>query len=189
MNIEIRKTPIEDVLVLRPDVYRDERGAFTELFKFQHLKDQGLEINVKQCNYSKSAKNILRGLHFQYDPPMGKLMRVVSGRAFLVAVDLRKKSPTLGKWFGKEMCADDLELLWAPGCFARGFYVLSYDAEIEYLTSSEYNKAGEAGIRWNDPQIGIKWPIKQLTEPFLSDKDRNAQTLSEWLKTPQSDLF
>jgi dTDP-4-dehydrorhamnose 3,5-epimerase len=186
MNIKIEKTPIQDVCVLKPDVFQDARGIFTELFKFQHLKDQGLEIVVKQYNYSRSAKNILRGLHFQYDPPMGKLMRVVSGRAFLVAVDLRKKSPTLGKWFGKVMSPDTIELLWAPGCFARGFCVLSDFADIEYLCSSEYNKNGESGILWNDPAVGVEWPV---TEPILSDKDGKAQTLTDWLKTPQSDLF
>lgn len=186
MNISIEKTPIQDVLILKPEAFKDQRGLFTELFKFQHLKDQGFELNVKQVNFSRSAKNILRGIHFQYDPPMGKMMRVVRGEAFLVAVDLRKKSPTLGKWYGRRMNGDDIEWLWAPGSFARGFCALSDTAEIEYLTSAEYNKNGEAGIRWNDPEIGIEWPV---ADPILSDKDKNAQTLAEWLKTPQSDLF
>jgi dTDP-4-dehydrorhamnose 3,5-epimerase len=186
MNISIHPTNIKDVVILHPDAFIDERGAFAEMYKFQQLKHLGLDIQVRQFNYSKSTKNILRGLHFQYDPPMGKLMRVVSGEAFLVAVDLRKNSPTLGKWFGKVMSPSVLEMLWAPASFARGFCVLSDVAEIEYLCSNEYNKNGESGIRWNDPAIGIVWPVR---DPILSAKDVVAPLLEDWLQTPESNLF
>ncbi len=186
MEIVVEKTNIEDVLILKPESYSDSRGIFTELFKFEYLKNKGVNITVKQLNYSKSPKNVLRGLHFQYDPPAGKLMRVISGTAFLVAVDLRKNSNTFGKWFGKEMSSNNFEWLCAPGSFARGVCALSDEIEIEYFCTNEYNKAGESSIIWNDPYIKIDWPIKN---PILSDKDKNCQTLKDWCKNPNSDLL
>jgi len=117
---------------------------------------------------------------------MGKLMRVTFGSAFLVAVDIRKGSPHLGKWFGMEISAENKLEIWAPAGFARGFCVLTDFAEIQYLTTGVYSNKAESGIRWNDPEIGIVWPIKQ---PILSNKDENAQTLSQWLSKPDSDYF
>lgn len=117
---------------------------------------------------------------------MGKLMRVTKGAAFLVAVDLRKGSETLGKWVGVELSEDDRKLLWAPASFARGFAVLSDFAEIEYLTTGVYNGAGESGVLWSDPAIGVDWPVK---EPILSAKDSSAQTLAAWLARPEADHF
>jgi dTDP-4-dehydrorhamnose 3,5-epimerase len=137
-------------------------------------------------NHSGSVRNTVRGLHFQWNPPMGKLMRVSRGTAFLVAVDIRKGSSTLGKWFGKVVSDTDRKLIWAPAGFARGFAVLSDFAEIEYLTTGIYNPAGESGVLWNDPEIGVEWPV---TDPILSNKDKNAQTLSTWLKRPESNHF
>jgi dTDP-4-dehydrorhamnose 3,5-epimerase len=113
-------------------------------------------------------------------------MRVLHGTAYLVAVDLRKDSPTLGKWFGRIFTAEDKKQLWAPASFARGFCALSDGVEIEYLTTGIYNPATETGIRWDDPAIGIAWPVKK---PVLSDRDRSAQTLAEWLARPESDHF
>jgi dTDP-4-dehydrorhamnose 3,5-epimerase len=147
----------------------------------QHLPEGFL-----QMNHSRSARGVIRGLHFQWDRPMGKLMRVIVGRAFLVAVDIRVGSPTLGKWVGIEADADEPRLLWAPATYARGFCVLWDVAEIEYLTTATYNKATESGILWNDPAIGIDWPVDS---PRLSPKDRDAQTLAEWLARPESANF
>jgi dTDP-4-dehydrorhamnose 3,5-epimerase len=129
---------------------------------------------------------VVRGLHFQWDPPMGKLMRVTQGTAFLVAVDLRKDSPTLGKWFGATFGAEEKRQLWAPASFARGFCALTDAVEIEYLTTGTYNSKGESGILWNDPAIGIEWPVQH---PTLSDKDAKAQTLAQWLARPESNHF
>jgi len=117
---------------------------------------------------------------------MGKLMRVTRGTAFLVAVDIRKGSPTLGKWFGVEISAESRKQVWAPAGFARGFCTLSDFAEIQYKCTGIYNNKGESGIRWDDPEIGIRWPI---TEVQLSEKDRKAQTLKQWLASPESDHF
>jgi dTDP-4-dehydrorhamnose 3,5-epimerase len=119
---------------------------------------------------------------------MGKLMRVTQGSAFLVAVDIRKRSPTLGQWFGMEVSAQNKRQIWAPAGFARGFYTLSDYAEIQYKCTGVYNKNAESGIRWNDPRLGIRWPIHPA-DLVLSEKDKNAQTLDQWLASPDSDHF
>jgi dTDP-4-dehydrorhamnose 3,5-epimerase len=150
------------------------------------FKALGLPYEFVQDNHSGSVRGVLRGLHFQWEPPMGKLMRVARGTAFLVAVDIRKGSPTLGKWFGAEISAENHKQVWAPAGFARGFCTLSDYAEIQYKCTGIYNNKGESGIRWDDPDIGIQWP---LTDVQLSEKDRKAQTLSQWLSSPQGDNF
>ena len=175
-----------EVIVLQPEIFKDDRGFFYEVFKRSELEKYGIPTEFVQENQSGSIKNVVRGLHFQWNPPMGKLMRVTKGKAFLVAVDIRKNSPTLGKWFGIEASEENRYMLWAPAYFARGFATLSDYVEIQYLVTGEYNKEGESGILWNDPEIGIDWPVK---DPILSDKDKNAQTLKEWLKRPESDYF
>jgi dTDP-4-dehydrorhamnose 3,5-epimerase len=186
MEIAIEKTPIRDVIVVKPDVFQDERGFFTEVYRKDKFKELGLPESFVQLNHSGSVKNVLRGLHFQWDPPMGKLMRVTRGKAFLVAVDIRKESPTLGRWFGAEVSAENRIQVWAPAGFARGFCVLSDYAEIQYLCTGTYNSKGESGILWNDPKIGIKWPIK---DEIISKKDQTAQTLAQWLKRDESNFF
>jgi dTDP-4-dehydrorhamnose 3,5-epimerase len=128
----------------------------------------------------------VRGLHFQWDPPMGKLMRVSQGSAYLVAVDIRRGSPTLGKWVGVEASAENRRQVWAPAGFARGFCVLSDVAEIQYKCTGIYSNKGESGIRWDDPDIGVEWPVQ---DPLLSEKDRKAQTLAQWLSRPESGNF
>jgi len=175
-----------EVVLLKPKVFKDHRGFFYEVFKKSELEKYGVPSNFVQENHSGSIKNVVRGLHFQWDPPMGKLMRVTRGKAFLVAVDIRKNSPTLGKWVGVEASEENRYMLWAPAYFARGFAVLSDYAEIQYLVTGEYNNKAESGILWNDHEIGINWPVKN---PILSEKDKNAQTLKEWLKRPESDNF
>ena len=186
MDINIEKTEIKDLYVITPSVFEDDRGFFIEVYRKDKFKGLGIDAEFVQDNHSRSAKNVLRGLHFQWEPPMGKLMRVTLGSAFLVAVDIRKNSPTFGKWFGIEVSAENKKQVYAPGGFARGFCVLSDVAEIQYKCTGVYNKNAESGIRWDDPAIGIKWPI---SNPILSEKDSKAQLLSEWAKRPESDFF
>ena len=186
MQIQINKTDIEDLLIVKPKVFEDKRGFFSEIYRKDQFKKLGLPHDFVQLNHSRSEKNVLRGLHFQWQPPMGKLMRVTYGVAYLVAVDIRRDSPTLGKAVGFEVSADNKLNIWAPAGFARGFCVLSKFAEIQYLTTGIYNSTFESGILWNDPKIGIDWPVKN---PILSEKDKNAQTLKQWLEKEESHHF
>ena len=186
MKITIDSEHLNGLVVLVPEVFGDRRGFFLESFRADQFKELGLPHTFVQDNHSGSQKGVLRGLHFQWDPPMGKLMRVTAGKAFLVAVDIRKGSPSLGDWFGVEVSAENKKQVWAPAGFARGFCVLSDFAEILYKCTGTYNNQGESGILWNDPEIGIEWPV---IDPVLSDKDRQAQTLSQWLNSKESDFF
>ena len=174
------------LVVLANERFKDERGFFMETFRADHFREVGLPTEFKQDNLSRSSKGVVRGLHFQWDPPMGKLMRVAQGRAFLVAVDIRKDSPTLGQAFGMEVSAEDGKQVWAPAGFARGFCVLSDTAEIQYKCTGIYNHAAESGIRWNDPDLCIPWPV---SNPILSTKDANARTLADWLASKESNNF
>lgn len=186
MKLEIESIHMGSVAVLKSEFFEDDRGFFVEEFRADQFKELGLPHRFVQENHSGSVKNVVRGLHFQWNPPMAKLMRVLTGTAFLIAVDIRKKSPTLGQWFGVEISSKERRQLYAPAGFARGFCVLSDYAEIQYLCTGVYNPQGESGIRWNDPEIGIEWPVK---EPILSSKDEKAQLLSEWLKTDNAKHF
>jgi dTDP-4-dehydrorhamnose 3,5-epimerase len=186
MPFRLEQTDIEAVKVVVPEVLLDDRGFFTEVYRQDTFLSLGLPGEFVQVNQSKSVRNVVRGLHFQWDPPMGKLMRVTVGEAFLVAVDIRPGSPTLGQWVGVTFSADGKRQLWAPAGFARGFCALSEVAEIEYLCTGVYNHSGESGVRWDDSEIGIRWPVR---EPILSSKDRHAQSLSEWLARPEAARF
>jgi dTDP-4-dehydrorhamnose 3,5-epimerase len=186
MQVKIESEQLNGVVVIVPEVYEDERGFFMEVFRVDQFKELGLPTEFVQDNHSRSQKGVLRGLHFQWGPPMGKLMRVTYGRAFLVAVDIRKGSPTLGQWFGIEVSAENKKQVWAPAGFARGFYTLSDYSEIQYKCTGIYSSKGESGILWNDPKIGVRWPDMN---PVLSKKDQNAQTLAQWLERPESDHF
>jgi dTDP-4-dehydrorhamnose 3,5-epimerase len=186
MQIKIESEHLNGLVVLVPEVFEDERGFFMEAFRVDQFKELGLPHEFVQDNHSRSQKGVLRGLHFQWEPPMGKLMRVTYGSAYLVAVDIRKGSPTLGKWFGIEVSAKNKKQVWAPAGFARGFYTLSDFAELQYKCTGTYNNKGESGILWNDPELGIEWPVKELT---LSDKDKKAQTFAQWLERPESNFF
>jgi len=186
MKFSIESTHLGDVKVLRPHVHQDRRGWFMESYRADQFRELGLPERFDQDNHSRSSAGVLRGLHFQWDPPMGKLMRVSVGRAFVVAVDIRKGSPTLGRWFGREISAEDKLQVWAPAGFARGFCALSDVVEVQYKCTGTYNAACETGIRWDDPAVGITWPVR---EPLLSDRDARAQTLAEWLGRPESDHF
>lgn len=186
MQIKIEKTNIDGAVIVIAEIFRDGRGFFSEIYRKDQFEQLNLPNDFVQLNHSGSVKNVIRGLHFQWAPPMGKLMRVTTGRAFLVAVDIRKGSPFMGKWIGVEASSDNGVQLWASGGFARGFCVLSDYAEIEYLCTGIYNEKAESAILWNDPAISIKWPVKN---PILSDKDKTAQSLSQWLKCNESDFF
>jgi dTDP-4-dehydrorhamnose 3,5-epimerase len=186
MPLKIESKHLQDVAVIVPSVFEDERGFFMETYRTDQFRDLGLPDPFVQDNHSRSAKNVVRGLHFQWEPPMAKLMRVTLGAAFLVAVDIRKGSPTLGQWFGVEISAANKKQVWAPAGFARGFCVLSDYAEIQYKCTGIYNNKAESGILWNDPEIGITWPV---SDPVLSAKDAKAQTLKQWLASPDSDHF
>lgn len=186
MALKEESRALGEVVVLAPQVIGDARGFFMETFRADEFAAMGLPTNFVQDNHSRSSKGVLRGLHFQWDPPMGKLMRVTNGAAFLVAVDIRKGSPTLGKWFGLEVSADNKKQIWAPYGFARGFCALTDACEVQYKCTGIYNPRGEAGIYFADSEIGIHWPIDVATA-ITSEKDRNAPTLTQWLASPLSD--
>ena len=188
MPFTVERTSIPEVLIVRPRLFRDERGWFTEVLRTDALAEHGLGLPTRfeQVNQSRSERGVIRGLHFQWDPPQGKLMRVVAGRAFMVAVDIRPGSPTLGRHVSLEASAEEPVLFWAPASFARGFAALSATAEIEYFCTAPYNAAAESGIRWDDPALDIAWP---LDEPLLSPKDAAAGTLSDWLGRAESVAF
>jgi dTDP-4-dehydrorhamnose 3,5-epimerase len=186
MEIRIEKRYLDDVVVIVPDIFQDSRGFFMETFREDQFKAHGLPTQFVQDNHSRSTKGVVRGLHFQWEPPMGKLMRVSMGSAFLVAVDIRKGSPHFGKWVGVDASAENRRQVWAPAGFARGFCVLSEVAEIQYKCTGHYSNKAESGIKWNDPEIGIDWPTKDVV---LSDKDKNALTLTQWSLRPESANF
>jgi dTDP-4-dehydrorhamnose 3,5-epimerase len=186
MDIKIEETDIKDLIIVKPGLFKDDRGFFSEVYRKDQFEWLGLPGEFVQLNHSASTRNVIRGLHFQWDPPMGKLMSVTVGSAYFMAVDIRKDSPTLGKHFGIEVSADNKLNIWAPAGFARGYCVMSEYAEIQYLCTGLYNNDCEAGISWDDPELGIDWPIK---DPVLSVKDSNLQTLAQWLEKDESNHF
>lgn len=186
MQLKVRSRHLNGLAVVEPEVFEDDRGFFMEVYRADQFEELGLPTRFVQDNHSRSSRGVVRGLHFQWEPRMAKLMRVTAGSAWLVAVDIRKGSPTLGQWFGLECSAENRLQVYAPAGFARGFCVLSESAELQYKCTGTYNRDGESGIRWDDPALGIEWPV---AEPTLSDKDRTAQTLAEWLERPESDHF
>ncbi len=186
MKLTIESVHLGAVAVIKQESFQDARGFFTEVFREDQFKELGLPYHFVQDNHSGSVKGVTRGLHFQWEPPMAKMMRVTKGEAFLVAVDIRKGSPTLGQWYGRILSDDSRLQVYAPAGFARGFAVLSEYAEIQYKVTGLYNGGAESGILWNDPEIGIEWPLEN---PILSDKDAKAQTLSQWLNSADSDNF
>lgn len=177
MNIE--STPLAEVLIITPRVFKDPRGFIFESYNQETWRANGIETVFVQDNHSKSARDTLRGLHFQL-PPMAqvKLVRCVRGAVWDVAVDIRAGSPTFGQWAGVELSADNFRQLYIPVGFAHGFCVLSDEAEVLYKTSAVYSRGHEQGIAWNDPQLAIPWPTAQ---PLLSDRDRSAPSLADYL--------
>ncbi len=186
MPFTIEPTALPEVRLVRPRLFPDERGWFAEVLRTDWFAELGLPTAFAQVNQSRSVRGVVRGLHFQWDPPQGKLMRVVTGRAFMVAADVRPGSPTLGQVVTVDASADEPLLFWAPATFARGFAALSDVAEIEYFCTAPYNPASETAVRWDDPDLGIPWPV---TDPVLSPKDASAGTLEDWLARPESAAF
>ncbi len=186
MSFVVESRYLDEVVVVVSQAYRDPRGFFMEAYRADEFEKLGLPSRFVQDNHSLSKKGVIRGLHFQWEPPMGKLMRVTRGTAFLVAVDIRKRSPTLGKWVGLEASAENMKQVWAPAGFARGFCALSENVEVQYKCTGIYHAAAESGIRWDDPDIGIEWPLRDV---LLSKKDRDARTLMDWLSSPDSEHF
>lgn len=176
--MNVIKTDIPDVLIIEPKVFGDERGFFFESFN-QNTWEQatGVKLPFVQDNHSRSAKGVLRGLHYQIKQPQGKLVRVVAGEVFDVAVDIRKGSKTFGKWVGVNLSAENKRQLWVPPGLAHGFLVLSDTAEFLYKTTDYYAPAYERSIAWNDPELGIAWPLEG--QPILAEKDRAGSRLAD----------
>ena len=176
--MKVTPTSIADVLVIEPKVFGDARGFFYESFNQKAFNEAtGLNLNFVQDNHSRSAKGVLRGLHYQIQQPQGKLVRVVRGTVFDVAVDIRKSSVTFGQWVGMELSEENHKQLWIPAGFAHGFMVTSDSAEFLYKTTDYYAPEHERCIAWNDPAIGIQWPL--TTQPSLSAKDQQGLALRE----------
>lgn len=178
--MEVVKTPIEGVLLIKPQVFGDERGYFVETWQKERYEAAGINLPFVQDNHSKSRKGILRGLHFQKQHPQGKLVMVSLGEVFDVAVDIRKGSPTFGKWFGAILNQENQNQLWIPPGMAHGFVVLSDVAHFHYKCTDFYHPGDEGSIRWNDPTIAIDWPYKE--EPVLSAKDQIAPFFKDALE-------
>jgi dTDP-4-dehydrorhamnose 3,5-epimerase len=166
--MRVSDTPLPGVLVLEPQVFRDDRGFFLETYRLDRLQALGITHGFVQANQSRSVRATLRGLHWQWRRPQAKLVRVVTGAIFDAVVDVRRSSPTFGQWCGVELTADNFRQLYVPVGFAHGFCVTSDHADVEYLCSDFYDPDGEAGLLWNDPGVGIEWPIHW---PLLSRKD------------------
>lgn len=177
--MKIQPMTIPDVLIIEPQVFTDERGFFLETFQARKFAEHGLPQYFVQDNYSGSKKGILRGLHYQIRQAQGKLLRVVAGEVFDVAVDLRKSSPTFGQWAGIQLSAAGKTQLWIPAGFAHGFYVLSNWAEVIYKVTDFYASEWECTLLWNDPELGIEWPLLDGMSPILSAKDAQGKPLRD----------
>lgn len=175
--MDLIPTKIRDVIVIQPKVHGDNRGFFMETWREEDFKALGIGQHFVQENHSKSRGGILRGLHYQVKKPQGKLIRVVAGEIFDVAVDIRPGSASFGQWVGEYISAENKRSIWVPPGFAHGFYVTGDSAEVTYRCTEYYAPEHERSLLWNDPDINIDWPLKG--EPVLSDKDRNAPTLAE----------
>jgi len=177
--VQVIPTEIPDVLVIEPQVFGDDRGFFCESYNRRRFNEAvGREVEFVQDNHSRSQHNVLRGLHYQIRQPQGKLVRVVTGAVVDVAVDLRRSSPTFGKWVSCELSADNKRQFWVPEGFAHGFYVLSEYADFLYKTTNYYAPEHERTLLWNDPEVGVVWSAAAI-EPVLSGKDRAGNSLEE----------
>ena len=171
-------TAIPEVMIIEPRVFGDHRGFFMETWRQDKFVEAGIDLPFVQDNHSSSTKGVLRGLHYQIQQPQGKLVRVIAGEVFDVAVDLRRSSPTFGQWVGETLSAENKRMFWVPPGFGHGFIVTSDYAEFVYKCTDLYAPQYERSIRWDDPDIGIRWPLDAGEEPILSEKDRAAA----WLK-------
>ena len=175
-RLEIRKTELPGVLLITPAVFRDDRGFFLESFNEATFADAGLAARFVQDNHSRSAKGVLRGLHYQLRHPQGKLVRVVRGKIFDVAADIRRGSPTFGKWVGVTLDDSEMSALWIPAGFAHGFCALSEGVDVVYKCTDFYAPSDERGVLWNDPMLGIRWPVEK---PIVNAKDQSYPPLRE----------
>jgi dTDP-4-dehydrorhamnose 3,5-epimerase len=180
--MQITPMPIPDVLLIVPDVYGDERGFFMEVYQAQKFSKAGISAVFVQDNHSRSKQEVLRGLHYQIQQVQGKLVRVVVGEIFDVAVDLRRSSSTFGKWVGAHLSSENKHQVFIPPGFAHGFYVLSSWAEIVYKTTDFYAPEHERTLLWNDPDIGVEWPLLNGQLPALSVKDQNGKPFKQLLE-------
>lgn len=172
-------TDLADVVIVEPKRFGDHRGFFMESWNRRTFADGGIDVDFVQDNHSRSAQGVLRGLHYQIRQPQGKLVRVTAGEVFDVAVDLRRSAPTFGRWVGVTLSAENARMLWVPPGFAHGFYVTSRDgAEFQYKCTDYYAPEHERSLRWDDPQVGIVWPLVDGRPPVLADKDANAPLLT-----------
>ena len=174
-------TPIPDLYIIEPTVFGDNRGFFMETFNKREFRELGIDLDFVQDNHSKSKKGTLRGLHFQNRFPQAKLVRVIRGEVYDVAVDIRENSPSFGKWFGVILSEENKKQSFIPKCFAHGFLALTDIVEFTYKCSDYYHPEDEAGIIWSDPEISIEWPLEEygINEPLLSEKDKKWPTLKE----------
>lgn len=179
-QFQLTKTGIEGLVVVEPKVFGDNRGYFMETYNYNDFKAAGLDMVFVQDNQSKSKKGVLRGLHFQKKNPQGKLVRVVSGEVYDVAVDLRRGSDTYGKWYGVLLSAENKKQFYVPEGFAHGFVVMSETAEFVYKCTRFYDPSDEGGLMWNDPEFGIDWPVPENAELLLSEKDQHHQPLKDF---------
>lgn len=177
--MEFVKTALPEVIKIVPRVFSDERGFFMETWQAKLFRDKVADVEFVQDNFSQSSQGTLRGLHYQIQQAQGKLVRVVSGEVFDVAVDMRKSSPNFGKWVGEILTAENKHQLWVPAGFAHGFLVLSEKAEFEYKCTDYYAPTFERAVRWDDADIGIDWPLKPGEQPVLSPKDEAAALLRD----------
>lgn len=177
--MEFSPTQIPDVIVIDPVVFEDSRGFLMETWRASRFAEAGIDASFVQDVHTRSVRGTVRGLHYQIGRPQGKLIRVISGEAFDVAVDIRKSSPTFGQWIGETLSAGNRRLIWVPPGFAHGFMVLSEFAEFEYRLTDYYAPEEERTILWSDSDIGIEWPATSLLEPVLSDKDRSGSPLRD----------
>jgi dTDP-4-dehydrorhamnose 3,5-epimerase len=176
LSVKRLETTLPGVILIEPRVFRDDRGFFLETYHREKFQELGIEDEFVQDNHSLSSKNILRGLHAQIAKPQGKLVRATEGEIFDVAVDLRRGSPTYLDWFGACLSSDNFHMLWIPPGFAHGFCVISERAQVQYKCTDLYDPTDELTVRWDDPRIGVDWPI---AEPQLSDRDRKAPRIDE----------
>ncbi|MDH2066379.1 dTDP-4-dehydrorhamnose 3,5-epimerase [Pantoea sp. GD03673] len=177
--MKIIDTEIPDVKIIEPAVFGDERGFFMETWNQQKFEENVCRRQFVQDNHSKSSKGILRGMHYQINNTQGKLVRVVSGEVFDVAVDMRKSSATFGQWVGVYLSAENKKQLWVPEGFAHGFYVTSETAEFVYKCTDYYNPSAEHSLLWNDSHVGIKWPLVKGEQPLLSEKDKKGKHFND----------
>ena len=181
-KITVTPCDIEGLYVIEPTVFKDERGYFVETYNQNDMKEAGLDMVLVQDNQSMSTRGVLRGLHFQKQFPQGKLVRVVRGKVFDVAVDLRSDSKTYGKWFGVELSAENMKQFYIPEGFAHGFLVLSDEAEFCYKCTDFYHPGDEGGLAWNDPEIGVEWPLEEGVDLIISEKDQKWKGLKDTFK-------